>query len=203
MNDNVRFAQLVDWIEGRLPAEAAAQVASQVAADPDLQADVAWLQTFHQISHQTTWEAPPTAVRADLSRRFAAYVAENRPPTWWEQLTAVLKFDSRTQPLAAGIRSAAAAEHQLIYSTPYADVALTIQQRPATQAFTILGHILPTAAPTPDLYSIQLRQDETERGFTAADELGEFVFANLPGGEYELAIQHDQYEILVPLQLSV
>lgn len=203
MNEKLSFAQLVDWMEGRLPAAAAAQVAAQVAANPALQADVAWLQTFHQISDQTTWEAPPTEVRADLSRRFAAYAAENRAPTWWERLTAVLKFDSQTQPMAAGIRSAAAAERQLIYSTPYADVALTIQQRPATQAFTIWGHVLPLAAPAPDVYSVQLRQDETERGFTAADELGEFVFANLPGGEYELAIQHDQYEILVPLRLSV
>ena len=202
MDDKVSFGQLVDWVEGRLPAAEAAQVAAQVAADAGLQADVAWLETFRQISDRTAWEAPPAAVRADLSRQFAAYAAENRAPSWWERLTAVLKFDSQAQPLAAGIRSAAAADRQLIYSTPYADVALTIQQRPATQAFTILGHVLPTAAPAPDIYSVQLRQDDSERGFTAADELGEFVFTDLPGGAYELAIQHDQYEILVPVQLS-
>lgn len=203
MNDKLSFAKLVDWIEGRLSLAEAAQVATLVAADAALQADVAWIKTFHQISDRTVWEAPPNDVRAALSRRFVAYAAENRPPTWWERLTAVLKFDSQTQPLAAGIRAAGSAtDRQLIYSTPYADVALTFQQRPATKAFNILGHVLPTTTPAPDVYSVQLLQDRSERGFTATDEVGEFFFAELPGGEYELAIHNDQVEIIVPLQLS-
>lgn len=204
MNNKLNFEKLVDWVEGRLSNTEAEQVSEQIAADKALQADVDWIRTFHKVSDQTVWEAPPVEVRGYLSNRFAAYAAQNRPPTLWERLVATLKYDSQLQLATAGFRSAASpTERQLVYQTDRADVALTIQQHPPDELFSIMGHILPIVTPTPNLYSVQLLQGAFERGFTATDEIGEFVFEGLPKGVYELAIHHDQYEMVISLQLTL
>jgi hypothetical protein len=204
MNDKVSFAQLVDWIEGQLSAAAAEQIAAKVAADQTAQADVTWIRTFHQVRDGLAWEAPPAEVRTQLSRRFAVHAAENRPPGLWQHLTAVLKFDSQMQPAAMRVRSSfLPTERQLVYSTAYADVALTIRSQKPVKSFSLFGQILPIGVEVKSSHSIQLLQGSQERAFVVAAEMGEFVFEKMPEGEYELAIQSDQYEIVIPLRLAV
>jgi hypothetical protein len=202
-DSKLSFEKVVDWLEGRLPEKEAQEITARIAADPALQADVAWLRAFHQASQDITFEAPPATVRAQLSRRFAAYRAENRPPTWWERLTAVLKFDSHLQPATAGARSVTPTERQLVYTTAQADVALTIQLQTPGQTFNLFGQILPTQSDTPDLFTVHLLRQDHEFGFTATDEVGEFVLEQMPAGHYDLAINSDRYQILIPLQLSL
>lgn len=204
MNNKPNFAQLVDWLEGQLSPVEAEQVRAQVAADENLQAEVAWIRTFHQTRADLAWEAPPAKVRVDLSRRFAALAAEKRPPDLWQRLTAALKFDSQLQPNAAGVRSSSSAtERQLVYSAAYADVALTIQALTLAKSCNVFGQILPTAAEMESSHSIQLWQDGQERAFVVAADVGEFVFEEMPEGEYELVIRSDRYEIVIPLRLAV
>lgn len=197
------FEKLVDWLEGRLSAPEAEQVAAQVAADETLQTDVAWLQTFHQRRQQIIFAAPPANLRTELGRRFAAHTAENRPPTLWERLTAVLKFDSYTQLAAAAVRSLPSHERQLVYSTNRADVALTIQTNFPDRLFQLYGQVLPIQDETAGSLSAQLVQHQQERWFTMTDEVGEFVLEKIPAGEYELVIGNDQFQIIVPLQLAL
>lgn len=197
------FEKLADWIEGRLSSQEAEAIATQVAADETLQADVAWLRTFHQNRQQTVFAAPPANLRSELNRQFAAYAAANRPTTLWERITAVLKFDSQTQPTAVGVRSSSATERQLVYTTSHADVALTIQLQTLDKTFQLFGQVLPTHTDTLDTFSVQLFQYNQERIFTTTDEGGEFVLEEMPGGHYDLAIGNDQYQILIPLQLAL
>ncbi len=72
------FAQLVDWVEGRLPEEEARAVKAQVeAADTATLADVAWLRAFALISENTVIASPPPELRETLIERFEA-------KRWWE-----------------------------------------------------------------------------------------------------------------------
>lgn len=204
MNNNITFEKLIDWVEGRLSGTEAEWVANQIDADPALQADVNWIRGFQKISQQIVWEAPSPEVRQNLSQRFAIHMARNRPAGLWRQLVTTLKFDSQLQPIVAGFRaSAAPSERQLVYQTELTDVALTVQQHPSHQLFTVMGHILPTVSPMPDIYSVQLVEDELERGFLVTNTIGEFVFEGLPKGEYELTIHSDHYEMVISLQLTL
>ena len=204
MNDKPSFPQLVDWIEGRLSLAEDELVAAQVAADETLQAEVAWIRTFHQTRNDLAWQAPPAEMRTQLSRRFAAFVAENRPPGLGQRLTAALKFDSQVHAAVSSMRtSLAASERQLVYSTSYADVALTIQSSAPAKSYNLFGQILPAAVEMDTGCSIQLFQGGQERAFVVVAEVGEFVFEEILEGEYELAIRSDQYEIVIPLQLAV
>jgi hypothetical protein len=203
MNDGAGFAQLLDWLEGRLSAPDAEQVATQVTVSEALGAEVAWIRTFHTISRDVVWEAPPAGFREQLSRRFAAHVAENRPPSLWQRLTAALKFDSLRRPAAIGVRAGAPqSERQLVYSTDYADIALTIQSPASAGRFSLFGQILPTIVELDSAYSIELLEGGQELDFAVATEVGDFVFEVIPHGEYELVIRSDQYEIVIPLHLE-
>jgi hypothetical protein len=72
------FAQLVDWVEGRLPEEEARAVGAQVAAgDTATLADVAWLRAFALVSENTVIASPPPEVHETLINRFEA-------KRWWE-----------------------------------------------------------------------------------------------------------------------
>ena len=67
------FAQLVDWVEGRLPEEEARALEARVeAADTATLADVAWLQAFALISENAVIASPPPELRETLIERFAS-----------------------------------------------------------------------------------------------------------------------------------
>jgi subtilase family serine protease len=52
-------------------------------------------------------------------------------------------------------------------------------------------------------YTVQLLQEGEEKTLAVTAEVGEFLFEEMPEGEYELAIRTDRYEIVIPLQLAV
>jgi hypothetical protein len=67
------FAQLVDWVEGRLPEEEARAVEARVeAGDPATLAEAAWLRAFALISENTVLASPPPEMRETLIERFEA-----------------------------------------------------------------------------------------------------------------------------------
>ena len=67
----IPFTLLVDWVEGRMPEEEAAQMSQAVqAASSATQATVAWLQAFQEMSEEVEVAAPPLALRRELSDLF-------------------------------------------------------------------------------------------------------------------------------------
>lgn len=201
------FARLVDWLENRLTEAEAASIAAQVAvADEETRAVIVWLQTFAEISATTVLASPPAQVHELLVQRFAANTQNHSRPGFLQRLTAALTFDSRAQPLAAGLRAAGtqAVVRQLIYSSALADVALNIQPRPYDRRFDVSGQIFPSKSIAPEVFSAQLLRGAVEIGLTTSDELGEFSFEAIPTGIYELILSAAEIEILIkPLELNM
>ena len=196
-----QFSQLLDWLEGKLSEEEAQAIAEQLQnADETTQADLAWLRTFHQISQAIKLAAPPPEVRDDLKRRFAAYAETRRPPGFFRRLLAELAFDSHAQLATAGLRSATieGQQRQLIYTTELAEIALNIQRRAQDQRLNVTGQVFSGTEVAQDAVSIQLLRDASPIGLATTDELGEFVFAAVPAGEYEIVISADQFEVVIP-----
>jgi hypothetical protein len=199
MNE-IAFETLVDWVEGRLTPEEAAQVEARVAAaGPAVQADVAWLRQFAQLSREITLASPPDWVRRRLRRRFPAHYPAPPPTTGWlQRWRAALTFDSQTHPVAAGVRGGAAdAGRQLVYTAAGGDVALNLQPHADKERVDLLGQVFPFADEMP-LFSVQLLRDGVEIGLTMADDLGEFVFTDLPPATVALVCSSDQAELIIP-----
>lgn len=193
------FARLLDWVEGRIPAPAAEQVAAQVAqADPAVRAAVAWLEAFHTLSAQLHIEAPPAATRALLRRRFEAYALQRRTPSLLRRVLATLSFDSGAQALAPGLRSAGVqdAPRQLIYSTELADLALNMLPRAFDQQIDLHCQIFPKQADQPMQVALELR-GEAMTSTGVADELGEWTFEAILAGHYTLIMRAGDVEVVV------
>lgn len=203
--ESKRVARLLDWIEGRLPEEAARAVAQEVEqGDEGLKAEVAWLRRFQQVRQSVLLATPPPRVREELTSRFRAMSAERRPPSLLQRFLATLSFDSRAGFASAGTRSATAQglERQLIFTTVAAEVALNLQPRPQDHLLQVAGQLfVDTIADGP--FSVQLLRATTEVALTATDELGEFSFPAIPAGDYELIISGDLFEVSIPANLSV
>lgn len=198
-NETPEFAQLMDWLEGRLPPDEAQVVAAQVAAaDAEVQADVAWLRAFYRARQRVVVQEPPTAVTDQLEQRFIAF-ARSRRPSRWHSLIATLTFDSQTQ-LAVGVRTAVSPEdqRQLIYTADVATVVCTLQRRSRDRRFDLLGQLLPAEMTEVDLVRVQLLREKQLFDHTFTDDLGEFTLVALPAGLYELVLRSDQFEITIP-----
>ena len=197
-----RFSELLDWLEGRLPPDKARAVAERLqSADAATQADLDWLRLFLQARQSVQFASPPPRVRETLRRAFAAYAEAREPPSPFQRWLATLTFDSRAQPVTAGLRSAQRAEEgqrrQLIYTTEAAEIALTVQSILPDKNFIVTGQIFPVGDTPSHTFSIQLLRDAWEVALAATDQLGEFTFSGLPAGEYDIVVSAGQYEVII------
>ena len=204
---SLQFARLLDWIEGRLPEDEAQAVAAQVAAADDAtQATVAWLRAFRHISAELVFEAPPQATHELLTRRFAAFARARQRPSVLQRVVAALTFDSSARPALADVRGAdsSAARRQLIYSSDAADLALNISRRAADQRFDLSGQVFVKSDQLSEPLMIHLLLQDTELGATSTDDLGEFAFMALAGGDYTLLLRGGSIEMVVaPVDLRL
>ena len=195
------FSELLDWLEGRLLPDKARAVAERLqTANAATQADLDWLRLFLQARQAVQFASPPPGVRGTLRRGFAAYAESREPPGPFQRWLATLTFDSRAQPVTAGLRSAAAEgqRQQLIYTAEAAEIALTVHSTLPDKNFIVTGQIFPIGDTPTHTFSIQLLRDAWEVALAATDELGEFTFADLPAGEYDLVVSAGQYEVVIP-----
>lgn len=198
-----QFSELLDWLEGRLPPDQARAVAERLElADATTQADLDWLHRFMQARQSVRFASPPARVRETLKEYFAAHAQTRKRPGPFQRWLATLTFDSRAQPATAGLRSAPGVDdgpqQQLIYQTDAAEVALTVHSTLPNKNFMVTGQIFPVGDIPSHAFSIQLLRDVQEVDLAAADELGEFSFANLPAGDYEMVVSAGEFEVVIP-----
>src|SRR5687768_17744773 len=195
------FAELLDWLEGRLPPERAQAVAERLQTPEEAtEADLAWLRAFAAARGSVKLAASPASVRDTLRQRFAQRSqAAPQPPSLIQRWVAALSFDSRLSGATAGLRSAAAEgqARQLIFSTDAAEVVFNIQPDRAGQVVSVLGQIFPTGEPIVAPLSVQLLSQGTEAAITATDYLGEFMFSGLAPGTYAVVVSAADWEVII------
>ncbi len=198
--ENIDFARLLGWVEGRLPEEEARAVEEQVEASSDeTRATVAWLRAFAWASDNVSLGSPPPEVQDAIVERFEARAEDRHRPGLLRRLVATLASDSGLEP-AFGARSAATQESRrhFVYSTDEADIALNVWPRPDDGGFDVDGQVLLLNGAEPGSFAVQLVDAGTEVGTTATDEVGEFFFDAVPPGVYEVFISGARAEIWIP-----
>lgn len=189
--DDIEFARLVDWVEGRLSPEESGALAEEVD-----ERDLAWVRAFLRASGDTVIASPPAEVRDALISRFEERAEARRRPGFLERVRAVLSFDSGMQP-AFGVRSADVREsqRQLVYSSETADVALDLHPgRDGT--VDVVGQVLAVEEGA-EPFGFQLLRDGAEAALTTTDELGMFSLSALAPGEYEAVVTGEGFEVLL------
>ncbi len=198
-SEEVEFARLLDWVEGRLSEEEARTVAERVAAaDSATHADVAWMRVFAQISEDTVIASPPSGVRDALIERFEAYAEGKQQPGLLERLVARLTFDSNLQPALGWRATTPWSQRQLAYSTEAADVTINLRPRSPDGLLDLHGHIFPVDSTDPGIFGVQLLAGSSEVATTATNDLGEFTFEEMPPSVYEMMVSSDRVELSIP-----
>ncbi|HZT42450.1 MAG TPA: hypothetical protein VFA07_09670 [Chthonomonadaceae bacterium] len=184
--------RLQDYLEDRLDAAAAARVRAHLATG--------CRRCAHELAFRTRlWTAlqadrAPATPQAVLERAFALFETRERKPSLLEQIVAVLAFDSRLQPVPAGVRTVAeSASFKLLFEAGEATIGLLCARN--NEHWQIAGQIL-TEAP-PELGWQVSAVSETQEQQTGADALGEFQLRDLAPGVYDLSLRTLHREILL------
>ncbi len=205
MPTGVSFATLLDWLEGRLDAAEASQVAAQVAsADRRTQATVHWLQGFLASARAFPAPEPPPIVHQNLRQHFVrwskAQAALRADP---HVVDGTLLFDSRQDLALAGFRAGDEADeaYHLAFTTDVADLVIDIR-RIADGQVRLDGQVLlgdPAAAPVFAAEAIGLAfRVRTVDG----DDLGRFTLPEVPAGRCRLEVGNGQTLLRAELDLT-
>lgn len=224
MNEETRaptFAQLVDWVDGKLDTEEAARVQAAAEAaiargDTALAETLAWLRAFRAQANLTVLVPPPEAARDSVLRMFeeAARDRSGAPsrPGVLQRIVAALARATGPGLAVEGARGAAiqARRRQMTFECDAADIVLNAQ--PRDDGYRLSGQILPRTALDADGLFVELMRlgasseagdDESTVSFARADALGEFAFDAVPPGRYAIVFVAETLEIrTAPFELD-
>lgn len=197
------FAELLDWLEGRLGAEEAEQIESRLQhADGSTLAELEWLREFLDTAEQGRLAEPPPVVREALVQQFEERRRGKRGPGWIDRLKAVLTFDSATQLAAAGTRSVhvRGKPRQMVYDSDLAEIALNVFPNDRDQHLTLTGQVFPKRGLSIEGLSVQLVDASrfSQQSLVNLDEIGEFTLEMIPPGRYDLYLSAEGVEIALP-----
>jgi hypothetical protein len=193
------FTELVDWVENRLPAQRAADVAAHVDGDAQVQDAVAWIRRFLAIAAESPLVTPPAEVRSALRAVFREGV---RPSGRYVSNRLVLLFDSRRDHATSGVRGVdIEAGVHLAYGGDTADLVLDVYPDVGTTARLDGQLLLRDAQPASAVVTIRGADGEIIH-LTVDDPLGRFTVGGLRAGPTELRIRLAATELWADVDLS-
>lgn len=124
-----RMALLLDWVQGRLDEDESTRLAAQMAADPRLREDVAWVRRLLETADAMPLVEPPPLLRQKLRQQYRRW-AEERPVAGAPglELAAELVFDSRRDRLTRATRGESTEQTtHLVWRTSMAELAVDVR----------------------------------------------------------------------------
>jgi hypothetical protein len=193
------FTELVDWVEHRLPAQRAADVAAHVDADAQLQDGVAWIRRFLVTAAEAPLVEPPAKLRAALR---AVFREGGRASGTSLSNRLVLLFDSRRDHATSGVRGIDSdIGVHLAYAGDIVDLVVDVYPEVGTTARLEGQLLLHDAQPAPPIVTIRGADGEVT-DLTVDDPLGRFAVDGVRAGPTELHVRLAAIELCVDLDLS-
>lgn len=194
------FESLIDEVDGRLAAAAAAAVSGHLASGcRECLASRAWYERAKAVAAGDESVEPPAwvfnrAVRLFEARRTARGIVERAG-----HLLAALIFDSRQRPVLAGVRASAADARQLLYRAEDYSIDLQVAA-PAQAGAAVTGQLLREGEmrfeSVARLPLALLREGRVVKA-AATNERGEFTISDLDAGQYDLRIDVRDADITI------
>jgi hypothetical protein len=190
----IPYEQLVDLAEGQLPAETATQIRNRIANSPAADELIALEQMLRLMRSDHSENAPSHVINRAL--RLMRRPQVSLPAELTRRILAFLRFDSQTQPLAAGIRSGTAEIRQLIFVAE--DTELDIRITPDGDQWRVSGQVL-----GPDAEGLVQLVGETSTTETILNELSEFQLPHVLRGRYSLVLHLGNSEIVAEVEIGI
>ncbi|HHY54361.1 MAG TPA: hypothetical protein GYA08_02885 [Chloroflexi bacterium] len=192
---HIPYIQLVDWVEGRLPDEQQAALATHIAGCARCRDEAARISRMITVMREDASVDAPPALIARAVKLFRSRTAEPAP-SLLQRLVAVLTFESTPLTPAFGLRSAESSARQMIFAAGDYDIDLrmTLAAGGWRVAGQVFGPNLGSGAATflidSDTITVPLHDDAT------------FTFPPLPPGQGALTLRSGNLELVVE-ELSI
>ncbi|WP_436699550.1 hypothetical protein [Nocardioides sp. BYT-33-1] len=196
MTRRTTFTEIVDWIEGRLPAERAQSVADAVGRDEQAAGAAAWVEEFLATTERLKLETPP----ADLSSRLRDLFREpGAIPAGRGWSRARLLYDTRGAQLA-GVRGPdTPGQTHLAFDSEAGRFVLETEPASGGQV-ALRGLLLAERGPVAAEITLLENGVVRRRGVTTSD--GRFEFGDVPVAVDELRICADGVRVAARLELA-
>ena len=197
---------VADWLDGRLTADAAAELAARETVDPELQADVAFVRQVKDAGRSLPLVEPPPLVRQKLRQQFRRWADEQ--PTLSSgslELAGTLIFDSRRQQLALATRRLPAGRSardvvHLVWRTDLAELVLEV--RPDDEDHVRLdGQVLLEHESVSGVFEAEVTGPSSSVTAVDGDILGRFRL-RAPRDASLLRVSNGEFCILAALDLD-
>ena len=193
--DTPDLATILDWLDGRLPADHAAVIADRLrSGDSDVERILAWARAFRSTSRQLPLPEPPPLLQQRLRRLFDVRGGVAATP-----VAAALLTDSRREARLAGARAADAGggHYQLLYRHGDAvDVILDVE--PAGRRCHVRGQVLVGPGERPVFEAVASWPGGSRRALDG-DEYGGFTLRDLPADIRSIVLTNDDLAIELSL----
>lgn len=197
-SNHIELPALYDFVCGVVSMDA--DTRSHIETCEHCRSDVSWLRWMADFgAREKQYDAPSWALAN------AENVFKLKKPglvTIAKEIVASLVYDSFNEPLPIGVRRRDLPARQALYSTD--NVQLDLKIEVGDEKGLIIGQIVADKGDM-DISGLQIEITQGGRviGKSSTNGLGEFIFQNLPKGNYELQVHlADTMVKLPPLPLS-
>lgn len=170
--EDLHFARLLNWAEGRLSEEETARIAAAVAiADQETRDTVEWIGQFLRASRAMPLHTPPAELSERLRQSFAEHMVTGSRGPYSE---AMLLHDTRLPSAAAGMRTSSTDEVvHLVLGTELGRLLMDVV-RVAPGLLDIRGVVLFDEAARNDAVELSFLHDRVLRGMVRSGGDGQF-----------------------------
>lgn len=187
---HIEFSTLADLVEERLTDAERPAILAHLATCAECAAQRAKIEKTIDMMRSPELEEAPRYAVAQAINLFRSH--RKQPASLIQRLVALLQFDSHQQMTPAfGMRSAATAERQLLFTA--GDYELQLQIANESDGWVISGQLLGAGASG----EVELK-NQTIAVQTTLNELCEFTLPTMPAGNYALTLHLSSIEIEVP-----
>jgi hypothetical protein len=178
--------QIIDYIEGRLSETQRDALLARATKEPAVAAEFAYWQSVIGLMRSDASEQAPTHVVNRALRLMRPVVAAPKP-SLLSRIVAALRFDSFSQPLAAGARSDDR-PRDMFYNAEDRDIDLQIV--PRGLLWQVRGQVL-----GPDETGTAVLINDLNTYQAQMNHMGEFTLPPVAKGRYTLLLQQGDREI--------
>ena len=196
--DHIKLSVLYDFVAGNATLEGLTRKHVEVCGP--CRSEVVWLQWLADFGVQERRYEPSVRALADAGDVFT--LKWPGVPATADEIVADLVYDSFSEPLPAGIRCKDRPSRQARYQTENVQLDLKIEL--GDEKGLIIGQIF-TETGNVGVRGLEIEITQAGRliGKSTTNALGEFIFQDLPKGNYELqVVLSDTMVKLPPLQFS-
>jgi len=197
-SNHLELPALYDFVCGVVSMDA--NTRNHIETCEQCRSDLSWLQWLAGFGVRENTYDPPTWALANAENVFK--LKKPGLVTIAKEIVASLVYDSFNEPLPFGVRQRDLPARQALYQT--GDVHLDLKIEAGDEKGLIIGQIVADKA---DMDVAGLQIEITQAGQviskSSTNALGEFIFRNLPKGNYELqVVVSDTMVKLPPLPLG-